>query len=234
MLKFLGKGSAFNTELLNNSAFVKNNNKLLLIDCGGMIFDRLKELKLLEGIESIDVIITHIHPDHVGSLGDLIFYAHYILEKKVRVFHPSKQLPRLLKLLGVKEEIYELNSSFTFKIEGLYQNSTEIEFVEVSHTDSMDSYGFILSNGEQSLYYSGDSNQIPVNILNEFLVRNIENIYHDTCGVDYKGNGHMYIGKLESAIPKHLREFVHCMHLDKFMNEDELIEKGFKTLAIYE
>lgn len=233
MLKFLGKGSAFNTELLNNSAFIKNNNKLLLIDCGGMIFDRLKEVKLLENIDEINVLITHIHPDHVGSLGDLIFYAHYILEKKVRVFHPSNQLPKLLGLLGVKEEIYELDNSFKFKIEGLYENSTEIEFIEVSHTDSMDSYGFKLNSDIENLYYSGDANQIPVNILNDFLIREIKNIYHDTCGVDYKGNGHMYIGKLEKAIPEHLREFVYCMHIDKFMNENELIEKGFRTVDIY-
>ena len=126
-----------------------------------------------------------------------------------------------------------LNVRFKFKIKGLYQNDTEIEFIEVSHTDSMNSYGFILSNNNESLYYSGDANQIPVNILNKFLMRDIKNIYQDTCGVDYKGNGHMYIGKLEKAIPEHLREFVYCMHIDKFMDENELITKGFKTVSIY-
>ena len=77
MLNFIGTGSAFNTELGNTSAFVKKNNSLLLIDCGGTVFHRFQELNIFEGLENLYIIITHTHPDHVGSLGEVIFYSYY-------------------------------------------------------------------------------------------------------------------------------------------------------------
>ncbi len=77
MLQFLGIGSAFNTTLGNTSAYYKLGDVLILVDAGGMIFHTLLSKGLLKDIRKIDILITHMHPDHVGSLGDLIFYAYY-------------------------------------------------------------------------------------------------------------------------------------------------------------
>ena len=68
-LKFLGRGAAFNPKEGNNSAYFIENNQLFLIDCGENIFERLVENGLLESVESINLMITHTHSDHVGSLG---------------------------------------------------------------------------------------------------------------------------------------------------------------------
>lgn len=75
-IKFLGNGSAFNEELGNNSAFIKDEklNKLLLIDCGSSVFGSLLKAGILNGVKEVNVLITHLHPDHVGSLGDLFFF----------------------------------------------------------------------------------------------------------------------------------------------------------------
>ena len=59
MLNFLGTGSAFNTEKGNTSAFIKKDNSLLLIDCGGTVFHRLQELNLLDGVENLYIVVTH-------------------------------------------------------------------------------------------------------------------------------------------------------------------------------
>lgn len=91
-LKFLGIGSAFNTELGNTSAFIKENNSLFLIDCGGTVFSKLQELKILEGVKKVYIAITHSHPDHVGSLGDLIFYSYYTLKATVTILFPDEKL----------------------------------------------------------------------------------------------------------------------------------------------
>ncbi|WAH38331.1 MBL fold metallo-hydrolase [Alicyclobacillus dauci] len=77
MLNFVGCGSAFNTALGNNSAYMKFDDTLFMIDCGSANFGRIKRANLLDGIKHIDVLITHLHPDHIGSLGDLIFYTYY-------------------------------------------------------------------------------------------------------------------------------------------------------------
>jgi ribonuclease BN (tRNA processing enzyme) len=47
-LKFIGNGSAFNTEEGNNSAFYINaQNQMLLIDCGETVFATLKQKNCL-------------------------------------------------------------------------------------------------------------------------------------------------------------------------------------------
>ncbi|WP_297522537.1 hypothetical protein [uncultured Clostridium sp.] len=42
----------------------------------------------------------------------------------------------------------------------------------------------------------------------------------------------MYIGKIEKTILEHLRGFVHCMHIDKYIDEKEVVEKGFKIASL--
>ena len=74
MLKFIGTGSAFNTELGNTSAYLKSNETLLLIDCGESVFARIKKINLLEDVKNVYIIITHLHSDHVASLATLIEY----------------------------------------------------------------------------------------------------------------------------------------------------------------
>lgn len=111
MLSFIGNGSAFNTERGNTSAFVKKDSSLLLIDCGGTIFHRLQELNLLNNLENLSIIITHTHPDHVGSLGDLIFYSYYISKCIPTIFFPEKELMEgFLTSIGVRKHMYKLNS----------------------------------------------------------------------------------------------------------------------------
>ena len=76
-LKFLGRGSAFNVEEGNTSAYYKSKNDMLLIDCGSDVFKKIVKKHLLDNVYDLYIAITHSHPDHIGSLGDLIFYCYY-------------------------------------------------------------------------------------------------------------------------------------------------------------
>ena len=53
MLKFIGTGSAFNQDLGNTSAYIKDGETLLLIDCGETVFQRIKEIKLLDDVKKV-------------------------------------------------------------------------------------------------------------------------------------------------------------------------------------
>ena len=65
----------------NNSAYIEVDNKLIIIDCGFMVFNEIKNRFDLKSYNSINIIITHLHNDHAGSLCQVILYAYYIFGK---------------------------------------------------------------------------------------------------------------------------------------------------------
>lgn len=227
MLNFIGTGSAFHTDLGNNSAYHKQLDTLLLIDCGGSVFHRLMSSGLLEGVKSLNVIITHTHPDHVGSLGDLIFYGFYVLKIKVRIFFPDQDwMENCLKYMGVQSDQYILEHQLT----GYISPEMELTFVPVEHLPTVPTYGVLLTIGGKTLYYSGDASNIPTQVLNLFLDGGIEALYQDTSGLDYDDNPHLSLLKLQTLIPEALRHRVFCMHLDRQFDRERGKALGFSDV----
>ncbi len=233
MLKFLGMGSAFNTTLGNTSAYIKTADSLLLIDCGGMVFHRLRELKVLEGVKDLYVVITHTHPDHVGSLGDLIFYAHYVLGVKTKVLFPrSDLLLPFLNAIGVTTDLYELISEPLVVFEMPELGKVSLLFEENSHVEPIPAFGFYLKFADKSIYYSGDANEMKPSVLEGLACGEIDRVYMDTCGLEYEGNSHFSLNKLAACVPKALRSQVFCMHLDAFVTPEEIRALGFEVVKV--
>ena len=235
MLNFTGVGSAFNTKLGNNSAFIKKDNSLILIDCGGTVFHKLQELNLLQGVEKLYFVITHTHPDHIGSLGDTRFYSYYILKHKPIVYFPDKAfLKEILAGLGVEEEMYYINDSKEIIINDKELGKVKMEFIKTTHSSKLPSFGFIMNINGEAFYYSGDSNDIENKVIDKLKSGEIQRIYQDTSGLDYEGNGHLYINKLMQIIPKELRNKVYCMHLDGHVSVEEIRNNGFNVVEIFQ
>ncbi|SHI90298.1 Beta-lactamase superfamily domain-containing protein [Clostridium cavendishii DSM 21758] len=228
MIDFIGTGSAFNVERGNTSAFFRKDKSLLLIDCGGGVFHELQKLNILNDVEKVYIIITHTHPDHVGSLGDLIFYSYYILKNKVNIFFPEKTLlEELLTKLGVTSEYYNLNTLNKVNINDRALGNLEIDFLNVTHVNTIPAYGFVMNLNNKNFYYSGDSNNISKEIIDKLKIGEIQRIYQDTCGLDYEGNGHLSLKKLCGLIPEEFRSKIYCMHLDQYVTEEEIKANGF-------
>ena len=81
-LQFLGIGAAFNPAFGNTSACFQKDGTLYLLDCGSTVFGALLERKAMQGAKRIVVLITHLHADHVGSLGTLISYCNFKVNRK--------------------------------------------------------------------------------------------------------------------------------------------------------
>lgn len=237
MLKFIGNGSAFNTQLGNNASFIKEGNTLFLIDCGSDIFQRLIKETILKDVTDIRVLITHAHPDHIGSLGDLIFYSFYSMgkmyEKNLTLYTPKDtNVTLIMDLMGVKLDYYHYVD--LEEVTSIMTNDMvlHIEPIKVNHIKTLTCYGYVIEYNNSLIYYSGDSYEIPKEILNKQLNREFDYFYQDVSFLSYEGNPHMFIGDIEECIPLAYRDNVYLMHLDGAFNLREALEKGFNVTTV--
>lgn len=229
LLEFIGLGSAFNTKKGNTSAFIYKEDSMLLIDCGGTVFHKLMENKLLESLKELNIIITHTHPDHIGSLGEIIFFAHHVLKIVPKVYFPNKKLIKnFLECIGVENEMLEIVDEIKTLIPTVF-GDFKVEFLSVTHVNTIPAYGFILEGNNSKIYYSGDSNDISEKVLNMLFEGNLDYIYQDTCGLDYEGNAHLSFRKLCDIIPRSVRARVICIHHDNFLDLEKVKLEGFNV-----
>ena len=228
-LRFLGVGSAFNTELGNNSGYLLKKEALLLIDCGSNIFQRLKRVINLSEIKQVEIILTHLHPDHSGSLGDLIFYLfHKVGLKPILHFPAGVALRQLLSLQGVREEYYELDTAEKFQT----VTSISVQAFSQEHSPTISSFGYTLQGEGISFFYSGDSNGVNQRALEMLKAGEIDFFYQDTCSYKIEGAGHTYIRDLEDQIPEEYRSRVVCMHLDEDFDRKLAEQLGFLVATV--
>ena len=209
-LSFLGCGSAFNPELGNTSAYFEYNEDLYLLDCGETTFERLMKKVDLTKYQHVFVLITHLHADHVGSLGSLISYYACVLGKKLYVIHPKRTIVELLHLLGIDDDFYYYEEELPE-----YLSTVKAEAVSVEHVENMDAFGYLLKTKTKCIYYSGDASTVPETIVAQLKNQKIDELYQDTCSWESTHPTHCYIGKLEQLIEPKLRYKVYCMHLDE-------------------
>lgn len=231
-MEFVGLGSAFNTMLGNNAAFLRHD---MLIDCGESTFSVLREKNLIDD-KPMYVIITHTHPDHVGSLGSLIFYKYFLtpFQSRVHLLIPKtifRDVIQLLRLMGViyKEDGTGHYTAQALDDDGMHTtvDGVHIQPIVTRHVDELVSFGYIFEINGEMIYYSGDASEIPHRILTAFNDGIIKKIYHDMCAKHYEGNVHFSIEKAKQTFPPQKRKFVYAMHLDERGMEEALIA-GFQ------
>lgn len=225
-LNFLGKGAAFYPAYGNTGAYMLDNKDLYLLDCGESAFHILHQKGLMDEAERVYVIVTHLHADHIGSLGSLISYFYCVRKKPVFVIHPERTLVDLLRLQGISDAGYRY-------LERLPENAAGLsaEPVEVSHVPDMKCYGYLLTDREGCIYYSGDAAKIPKEVLKAFLQGQIDRIYQDTSTHEEEHPTHCYYQILEGIIPANLRDRIFCMHLDGPF-EQRLMDCGFRVVEV--
>lgn len=197
VLKFLGSDSGFGAS--NNSAYIEERDKLIIIDCGFTVFQQIKEKFDSNKYKEINVIITHLHNDHAGTLSQLILYSYFVFNKKVNVISMCSKIKEYLDITGTPEDAYTL-----------YNASENMEFIKTEHTKYLDSYGFKLCLNGKKIVYTGDTNT-----LEPFMkyINDIDEFYVD---VSRYGGAHL---KIEEIIDK-LREIkkqninIYLMHID--------------------
>lgn len=234
-LLFLGRGSAFNSYEGNTSAYFIDKNELFLIDCGESIFERIMEKQLLDNINCINIMITHTHSDHVGSIGSLIMYCYYVINKKVNIIISKnclykKDLIDLIRIFGCTKEMYRVIDETQF--DNKYKLFNNIRFIKTEHVSQIPSYGILFDTENGLIYYSGDTKELN-NISNIISsTKTIDKIYIDTTSTNITNNVHVYIGDLNNLIPDYLKNKIYCMHVNDEKCMEMAIEYGFNIVKV--
>lgn len=176
-LTFLGSDSGFGDK--NNASYIEEENKLILIDCGFTVFNEIKKKFDFNKFDNIEVIITHLHNDHAGSLSQLILYLYFIYNKKITVLSKCNNIKQYLNITGTPPEAYELKD-----------NLENLKFVKTEHTKYLDAYGFVLNLNDKKIIYTGDTNTI------EPFLKDLDGADELYIDVSRYGGAHINIDKV--------------------------------------
>lgn len=161
-LKPLGFGSAFNSqEYGNNSWYFIEDKEVFMIDCGSTIFNTFRA-KGLDEYKEINIIITHMHTDHVGSLGTLIEWMYYVKGVRVNIVAHNELERDIYNYLSISGIEYHMFNLVVIGYGKLYINKDNIEviFREVNHVPQIKAYSItLIRNDTDMIIYSGDTTE---------------------------------------------------------------------------
>lgn len=196
-LTFLGRDSGFGQK--NNSAYYETNKKLILIDLGFTVFSDIKNKFDFNKYDVIEIIITHLHNDHAGSLSQLILYLWFTFNKKCTVISNCKHIKDYLNITGTPSEAYELENT-----------SSDLFFIKTEHVKYLDTYGFKIVIDGKNIIYTSDTNT-----LDPFLpyLDNCDELYID---VSRFGGAHIKIDDILDTLNnlKKKNISIYLMHMD--------------------
>lgn len=161
-LCFLGTGGSVATAERDNTAFlIHREGRLVLVDCPGNIFQKIKRLDFDPG-QVAAIFVTHVHPDHVYGLPALVHSL--MLEERIIPLFASRETVELcmnlLDLFCLREEKIKTRIEFVplepeglFQLRGLGSGSC----FRVPHSPSSLAFHFRFEKEKMELVYSGDT-----------------------------------------------------------------------------
>lgn len=230
-LNFLGIGSAWNINEDNTLAYIKKDDKMILIDCGESITRKIIANDILSGIKELYILISHTHSDHVGSLGTLLFYSKYNKQIANKIVLPKDEcftanLKEYLRLVDITTEVEFVD--FSDLISAF--NLIKFDILKATHVKTLPCYCFVLEDEEGLVYYSTDNSN--VDYIKHYLQYPNSKIYTEICDSNEMQEEHLSIGLLEQSISSTEKKRIYLMHINEMLNVSELLKKGYNIPKI--
>ena len=231
-LQFLGRGAAFNPEEGNTSAYVREGERLFLLDCGESVFTELIRKRILDGIREVWIAVSHFHSDHCASLGSMTLYCAEKLNMKAHILLPSGderyegEMRQLLKIFGVSEDLvqFEEESAMTG-----FDSFSSIHFCPTRHAPGMVCYSFSFETRNGGVFYTADT--ATDDGIKAFLKKHpdFEHVYSEA--IDAESHPvHLPLATLAKLFPEDLRSKVTVMHLNGPRCEEHALALGFNVV----
>jgi len=232
-LTFLGRGAGFNPAEGSTSAYFLDKGELFLIDCGESVFNAFVGKKLLDSVSSLNILVTHTHSDHVGSMGSLLLYAYVVKNIKTKIITDENmaylpQIRSLMDIYGLPERMYQFTNVSAF--ENRYSQFNKISFIKTFHCDELETCAIMFETSDGLVFYSGDMKD-PAPILE--IVRSgrkIDRIYLDSYNDPAPNPFHFRLKEIYDIIPPELRPRIYCMHFNSTRCMDDALAFGFNVV----
>lgn len=187
-----------------------------LIDCGYNVFQ-----KLVSGeydIENINtVIITHTHPDHVGSLGALIYYRWFMFNKTTEIICGNSVGRYLLDYL--KSTVFNVLEPGSIRLDTpnfcpynltFNDKPTSLMYMFKVQHGAIPAYGIYLI--KENIVFTGDAALLNPE---SKIMKSATMIFHD-CIIDHYARGiHSNLKDMVVSYPKEIREKIQLVHHGK-------------------
>lgn len=168
----LGTGNLFTPEFINTSFLIQKFDlsvlqECYLVDCGFNVYQTLVGSPYFKPLikDISEVYITHTHPDHIGSLGALIFYRYFVHQKITRIYCGRKCYDPLKNILEATVGFvspHDCSSSKVYNTDKPYlvineEDNPKVSFFEVVHPAGPNNgcYGF--HHKECNTLFTGDT-----------------------------------------------------------------------------
>ena len=232
----LGVNGAFTNYYHNNYVFELGNRKLL-VDAGTTLRYSLKEAGY-EETDITDVIITHLHSDHIGGLEEFAQRCKWIHNHKPNLWIRTQMVGELCQILnsGLCTDGLKLTDYFNFQIvdDGFViddnQSFYEVEIIETDdlHAKNMLSIALKINDIKKdiNLIFSGDIAKHKMVQFDRVFEYNTVALFHDVSLV--KNPVHSYIEDvIEYYKDKIDLNKIYAMHYQDDVNIEEL-EKQYE------
>jgi len=234
-LNFLGRGAGFYPAEGSTSAYFLDKGELFLIDCGESVFESFVEKKLLDSISALNVLITHTHSDHVGSLGSLLLYTSVTKNITTNIISDENmtylpQIRALLDIYGLPNRMYRITDASAF--DNRYSHFNRVRYIKTYHCDDLKSCAILFETNSGLVFYSGDIKD-PASLIEIIKSgQKIDKVYMDSCNDPAPNPFHIRLKEIYDIVPPELRPDVYCMHFNSGKCMDDAISMGFKVVAV--
>lgn len=233
----LGTGGAF-TKYYHNNYVLEHGDVKLLIDTGTTLRNSLHVAGYKE-TDITDVIITHLHSDHVGGLEEFAQRCKWMFNHKPNLWIREDMAEDLLEVVGhglftdglELEDYFRVNTfnagdDSGFNIQELFVIAIDTDNL---HCKGMKSNAFSFYNELDNLIFSGDIKNLKMSYLNEYISPSTLAIFQDTS---LAPNGvHSDINEVLEYYGK-AKKIVYAMHYQDGINIEENEKKyGIKFVV---